>query len=301
MTLRAGAYAARAGLPLGLLILAAAIPAARPIVLATLIAGFWLTARVAGQMRWAWAAPIPVAVSLCWGLLAAPLADPGGADCASLASPPAVWRATEAILALGSLGLLAVILHAGRANLALHRPARRVAWLAAAGAVILGPVGLLLGPALAQPFFGPIGLDLSRPGFIAPALVFAIANGVMEEVAYRGALLGWTARVTGPRLALVGQAIVFGLAHGGADVGGSPIRAHGWPSDRAGCWPASSASGRDRCSCRSPGTWRWTCRCTSTWPARSEGHGIQERPSGPCLRLVRTVDDVGRGNAGGGR
>jgi membrane protease YdiL (CAAX protease family) len=45
----------------------------------------------------------------------------------------------------------------------------------------------------------------------------------MEELSYRGALLGWTSRVTGTWLAVIGQAIVFGLAHGGADVGGSPI------------------------------------------------------------------------------
>jgi len=53
--------------------------------------------------------------------------------------------------------------------------------------------------------------------------VFAIANGVMEEVAYRGALQAWTARVTGPIVAIAGQAIVFGLAHTGPDFLGSPI------------------------------------------------------------------------------
>ena len=95
--------------------------------------------------------------------------------------------------------------------------------LAVAGALVLGPIGLLLGALLARPFFGTFELDLSRPGFLVPALVFAIANGTMEELSYRGALLGWTSRVTGTWLAVVGQAIVFGLAHGGADVGGSPI------------------------------------------------------------------------------
>ena len=56
-----------------------------------------------------------------------------------------------------------------------------------------------------------------------PALVFATANGVSEELAYRGALMTWTARVTGTWTALVAQAVVFGLAHGGPDVGGSPL------------------------------------------------------------------------------
>jgi membrane protease YdiL (CAAX protease family) len=201
---------ARHGLPIGLLILAAAVPGSRLVVLAALVVGFAVSWRVDASTRWAWAAPIPVAVNLSWGLLAAPLADPGGGDCVSLGSPPAVWRATEAGLSLVSLALLAW-------------PSQAVVRVAIGGAIMLGPLGLLLGPALARPFFGSFELDLSRPGFIAPALLFAIANGAMEELAYRGALLGWTARVTGPRFAVVGQAVVFGLAHGGADVGGAPI------------------------------------------------------------------------------
>jgi membrane protease YdiL (CAAX protease family) len=45
----------------------------------------------------------------------------------------------------------------------------------------------------------------------------------MEELAYRGALLGWSARVTGVAPAIVGQAVVFGLAHSGADVVGNGV------------------------------------------------------------------------------
>ena len=58
---------------------------------------------------------------------------------------------------------------------------------------------------------------------LVPALLFAIANGVMEEVAYRGGLLHWSARVIGLGPAVVGQAIVFGLAHSGSDVIGYPV------------------------------------------------------------------------------
>ncbi len=195
----------------------------RPIVLVALIAGFAVAMRRGAPVRWAWAAPIPVAVNLCWGLLSAPLADPLGADCTELDSPPVVWRAAEAALALGSLVLLAYVLRARRSDLGLRWPARAVVRLAVAGAVILGPIGLLLGAWLARPFFGDFALDLSRPGFLVPALVFALANGVMEELSYRGALLGWTSRVTGTWIAAIGQAIVFGIAHGGVDVGGSPI------------------------------------------------------------------------------
>lgn len=217
------ADAARSGLPIGLLIVAAALPVARPVVLAVLAAGFVVALQRRAPVRWAWAAPIPVAVSLCWGLVPAPLADPLGGDCTDLTSPPAVWRAGEAALTLASLAALAYILRAQRSDLALRWPSKSAVRLAVAGAIVLGPIGLLLGAVLARPFFGTFELDLSRPGFLVPALVFAIANGTMEELSYRGALMGWTSRVTGSWLAVVGQAVVFGLAHGGADVGGSPI------------------------------------------------------------------------------
>jgi membrane protease YdiL (CAAX protease family) len=209
--------------PLGLLIAAAAIPVARPVVLLVLVAGATLGIRRRAGSRWAWAAPVPVAVNLCWGLLTAPLADPFGADCAAPGSPPAVWRAGEALVTLTTLGVLAIALRASRLDLALRWPERHVVKIGVIGAVLLGPIGLLLGALLARPFFGIFELDLSEPGFVVPALTFALANGVMEELAYRGALQGWSSRVTGPRVAVTGQAIVFGLAHGGADVGGSPI------------------------------------------------------------------------------
>jgi membrane protease YdiL (CAAX protease family) len=46
----------------------------------------------------------------------------------------------------------------------------------------------------------------------------------MEEVAYRGVLMGWLARVSGLWPAVAVQAVVFGLAHAsGSDVGGSPL------------------------------------------------------------------------------
>lgn len=217
------ADAARSAVPIGLLVLAAAVPVARPVVLVALIAGAAVAIRRGAPVRWAWAAPIPVAVNLCWGLIPAPLADPLGGDCTDPGSPPAIWRAAEAALALGSLAILAYVLRARRSDLGLHWPPRAVVRLAVVGAVILGPIGLVLGARLARPFFGDFALDLTRPGFLVPALIFALANGVMEELAYRGALLGWTSRVTGTWLALVGQAVVFGIAHGGADVGGSPV------------------------------------------------------------------------------
>jgi membrane protease YdiL (CAAX protease family) len=214
----------RSALPLGLIVVAALLPITRPLVLVALISGAAVAIRRDVPFCWSWAAPIPLAVSLVWGLLPASLADPSGADCTNLASPPAVWRATEALLALGALVVLAVVLRARPSDLGWRWPRRSVVQLAVAGAFVLGPIGLVLGALLARPFFGTFSLDLTRPMFLVPALVFAVANGVMEEAAYRGALLGWSARVTGTSIALVGQALAFGVAHAaGTDVGGSPV------------------------------------------------------------------------------
>jgi membrane protease YdiL (CAAX protease family) len=214
---------ARSIVPIGLIVIAAAVPVTRPFILAALVGGLIVAVRRDAPVRWAWAAPIPVAVRLCWGFLPAPLADPAGADCASLGSPPVVWRLAEAALVLGTLAILGYVLGATRSDLALRWPARPVVNLAIVGAIILGPIGLVFGALLARPFFGTFEVRFDGLGFLLPALVFAIANGVMEEIAYRGALLGWTARVTGTWVAVVSQAVVFGLAHGGDDVGGSPL------------------------------------------------------------------------------
>ena len=58
-------------------------------------------------------------------------------------------------------------------------------------------------------------LQLTDPVSILPALLLAIANGSMEEVAYRGAMLHWLTPSLGVRGALVAQAICFGAAHTG--------------------------------------------------------------------------------------
>jgi uncharacterized protein len=65
--------------------------------------------------------------------------------------------------------------------------------------------------------------DVTIIGAVIPALLFAIANGALEELAYRGALLGWSSRVMGVAPAVVGQAVVFGLAHSGSDVVGNGL------------------------------------------------------------------------------
>jgi membrane protease YdiL (CAAX protease family) len=156
-------------------------------------------------------------------VLPAPVVATDGSDCANPGSPVAVWRLAEAFVVLSALGILAIVLHASRTSLFLRRPARAVIRWSLVGFLVAGPLALLIGPLLARPFFGDVGYDLTIAGAILPALVFAVANGTMEELAYRGALLGWSARVMGVGPALVGQAVVFGLAHSGSDVIGNGV------------------------------------------------------------------------------
>ena len=218
---------ARSMVPLALIVLAAAVPIARPFVLAGLVGGAAEAIRRDAPVRWAWAAPIPVAVSLCWARLPVPPVSPTGTDCASITSPTAVWRVAEAGVVIGTLAVLAWALHVGpvdlRRDMLLRMPTRWVVRWSVVGFLVAGPVALIVGPILARPFFGEITYDVTMVGAVAPALLFAVANGAMEEIAYRGALLGWSARVVEVPAAVGGQALVFGLAHSGADVTGSPL------------------------------------------------------------------------------
>ena len=216
--------ATRAAAPALLLILAALVHESRPFVLGGLVAGTAISVQRAAPVRWAWAATIPVAISLTFGLIPSPYDPADLADCASPTSPLALWRLGEAALVLGSAAVLGSLLHASWSSIWLTRPSSAVARLAGVAALASAAGGLLIGTVVAAPFFGSLSLDLGQPGSILPALVFAVANGVMEEVAYRGVLMGWLSRVSGMWPALVLQSIVFGLAHAsGTDVGGSPL------------------------------------------------------------------------------
>ena len=124
---------------------------------------------------------------------------------------------------LAIVAALATALRSTMRDLALRRPARDVVRAAVIGAAVLVPVGLAAVVLLSRPLSGSFSVDIGDPRFLAPALVYAIAGGVMEEVAYRGALLHWAGRVIGTWPALVVQAVVYGLAHGDAISGGSPI------------------------------------------------------------------------------
>ena len=141
---------ARSVVPLALIVLAAAVPIARPFVLAGLVFGVAVAIRRDAPVRWAWAAPIPVAVSLCWGLLPVPAVSPSGADCASITSPTAVWRTAEAGVVIGAVAILAWALRSRpvdlRRDLLLRMPARAVVRWSIVGFLVAGPVALLLGP-----------------------------------------------------------------------------------------------------------------------------------------------------------
>jgi membrane protease YdiL (CAAX protease family) len=213
---------ARSLVPIGLLAVAAAVPVLRIPVLVALGAGAAVATARDAPVSWTWAAAVPVALGLAWGILPAPEPALDGSDCANPASPVATWRALEALVVLAALAVLAVVLRASPASLLLRWPARRWVGWALAGFLVSGPVALVVGPLLARPFFGDVGYQLV-PAALLPALVFAAANGIMEELIYRGALLGWSARVMGIGPAVVGQAVVFGLAHSGSDVLGLQV------------------------------------------------------------------------------
>lgn len=194
-------------------------------VVVALVAGTVWRLRTPPGRAWIWAGMIPLAVRMAWAASVAPETFPAGtAFCADPLSPPTLWRIAEACVVLGSLGIAALAVGCRPSALRFRPPSRAVLVASAVTPIVVVPAALLLGPVLARPFFGPFTLEVGLAGAIVPALAFAVANGTMEEVVYRGALLSWSARVVGPGTALWLQAVVFGLAHAaGRDFVGSPV------------------------------------------------------------------------------
>ena len=200
---------------------AAVVRPVRPILALVLVLGYALSGRRGGRSE-VLAAGLPIAAILAWGALGQPTAAPDAAQCTDPFAPPAVWRVLEALVGLAVLGVLVVERQASLADLGLRLGSRRVAALALLGALVVGPLALyastwLGGGLLGGSFFGAYDLDLSRPAALLPALAFAASNAVAEELAYRGALMRWLAPSLGIVAANLGQAMVFGLAHTGAD------------------------------------------------------------------------------------
>jgi membrane protease YdiL (CAAX protease family) len=217
------ATSAAAFAPIALILYADVVREARLLVLGVLLFGFSYTLARQSELRWAWAAPIPIAVWLTWRTISAPLADPGGLQCADALSPPAAWRLAQALLALGTLGVLMGVLGTKPAAIWWRRPPVPVARLSVLGFFVAAPLGLLLSAAIARPYFGTFDLNISDPLALVPGLVFSLSNAIGEEVIYRGAFMAFAGRVIGLRGALVLQAVVFGVAHAGAHFMGSPM------------------------------------------------------------------------------
>jgi membrane protease YdiL (CAAX protease family) len=141
----------------------------------------------------------------------------GTIACQDPVSVIALRRVFDAAVLLILVGMLAVVHGSSLRELGLVLPRRYEAGIAVPSLVAVAGVGLVVGPTIARPFFGDLEFDVP-PGSLLPALVFGIANGVLEEVGYRGAMQAWLGRVL-PIWAAIGfQGLVFGLVHAGPEV-----------------------------------------------------------------------------------
>lgn len=165
----------------------------------------------------AWAAALTVAVTLTWPLLAGPDVPVGAQACVDPFSEIVVRRLGLAVVGLALVAALAVAHRTDLAELGLRRPSRAGVLPGLAGCAALAVGGLYLGPLVARPFFGVLSFPVPLAALV-PAVLFGVANGVLEEVQYRGAMQGWLGRVA-PRWVAIGfPALVFGVVHAGPEV-----------------------------------------------------------------------------------
>lgn len=220
-----------AWLPLVLLLAAAAIEPLRLPVLIVLLVGFVASRWRARHDGWP---PSPavfvigacllVALDMTWSGVALPPGARDGSSCANLLAPFAIYRAAGAVLVLGAVALVVRLLGSTAGEIGFRRASRAGLGLALGALLAVGIAATFIGLAVAEPFFGPLPVALGNGWALFPALVFAIANASMQEAVYRGVLLRWLMRSHGVLLAMAGQAVVFGLAHGvGSDFAGSPL------------------------------------------------------------------------------
>ena len=210
----------RSIVPLALLAIGAILPDSPFIVLGLIGLGTVIAATRDAPVRWAWAGAIPVAVLLVIG--PGVVLDWAGRTCTDLTrelDDRELIRAVTVILVV--LGV-AIPLKANAASLWLRWPARSFRiWIPVAfvGAMAVGAVvAILLGTAIPGRS-GTFALAL-EPAAIVPAFVFGVTRSIVDELAFRGALLGWTARVLGTGPAIVGQAVIYALAY--PALGGTP-------------------------------------------------------------------------------
>lgn len=223
---------ANAALPLILLVAAAGIESLRlPLMLllllgllATLIPAWRVTGRPIGGDVLLYAACLLVAVNLVWDGVPIPASLLSASSCADPLAPFAVNRAVGALLVLACVGLVVRLIGARPSEIGLRWTSRASLAISLVAIPAVGTAAVLIGPPLAEPFFGPVPSISADLRGLVPALLFAVANASMEETVYRGALLRWLTPTIGMTSALALQAIVFGLAHGvGTDFAGSPL------------------------------------------------------------------------------
>jgi len=207
----------QAGAGPGLILLAALVPSLRPAV-AVVVVGAWLL------LRWrsspaaiAWAAVLPVAVLLTAPWVLGGDAPMGEAGCTDPLSVIALRRVVAAAVVLGMAALVATAHAASARELGFRRPSRLELAVGAGGYTAIAVGGLYLGPWIAGPFFGDLSYPVP-PGALVPALAFGIANGVLEEVGYRGILQGLLSRIAPISVAIGFQGLLFGIVHAGPDV-----------------------------------------------------------------------------------
>jgi membrane protease YdiL (CAAX protease family) len=219
-------------IPLLLLVAAGAYEPLRVVVMLVLLLGLLATLALwRGQEQalgraavLAWAACLLVSVNLVWDSLGVPASLPSGASCADALSPFALLRVAGAAVVLTCLVLVLRLVRAAPTEIGLRWPSRPWVIVSLAALPAIGVAAALIGPPLAEPFFGRVPLASTDLRALVPALVFAVANSFMEEAAYRGVLLRWLTPTIGLASALALQAAVFGLAHGvGTDFVGSPL------------------------------------------------------------------------------
>ncbi len=218
-------------LPLLLLLAAAAFEALRlPVLLVLLVgflASFWQSRTQStppGHETFVYGACMLVALSVAWSDIALPTNARDGSSCTDLLAPFALYRVAGTVLVLVAVAFVVRLLGSTGREIGLRLASRAGVALAIGAFLTVGIVAVFIGPAVAEPFFGPLPVALGNLSAVFPALLFAIANASMEETMYRGVLLHWVMRSRRLVLAIAIQAAVFGLAHGvGSDFSGSPL------------------------------------------------------------------------------
>jgi len=200
-----------------LLLAAALVPVLRPVAAAVLLAGWLLLLVRRRPEALAWAATLPVGVPLVWPWVLGVDVPLGEVACVAPFSDIVLRRMVVAAVGLGLAGLVSVVHGVGATELGLRRPGRTEALAGLCGVLVLGIGGPIIGPVVAEPFFGP--LEYATPAaVIVPAVLFGIANGVLEEMAYRGVLQAFLGRLVPIVAAIAFQGLVFGIVHAGPEV-----------------------------------------------------------------------------------